>query len=163
MSCPRTKDPLELVYFHIAKMPPRVTEINSDIPEMLSAIVAKLMAKMPEERYVHARSLKADLEKCAEQWRAKKTIEPFELGQHDIQDHLQLSHKLYGREDQIETLLEVFEHVSHGKSQLMLIAGSAGVGKTSLINEVHKPITKNKGYFVAGKYNQLQRRFLIAH
>lgn len=153
----RTKDPLELVYFHIAKMPPRVTEINSDIPEMLSAIVAKLMAKMPEERYVHARSLKADLEKCAEQWRAKKTIEPFELGQHDIQDHLQLSHKLYGREDQIETLLEVFEHVSHGKSQLMLIAGSAGVGKTSLINEVHKPITKNKGYFVAGKYNQLQR------
>lgn len=149
-------DPLELIYAHLAKAPPNVSELNPAIPTIVSAIIAKLLAKDPQNRYAHALHLKADLENCALQWRAKQRIDNFNLGQNDIQDKLQLSHKLYGREQQINILLSEFERVSQGASQLMLVSGYPGIGKTSLVNEIHKLITQYKGYFISGKFSQLK-------
>ena len=153
----QTTDPLELAYAHIAKIPPLVSNLNSSIPHMVSVIVAKLLSKAPEDRYAHILRLKKDLEKCAEQWLTKQQIDIFELGQHDIQDKLQLSHKLYGRAVQVNSLLTIFEKINQGSSQLMLISGYPGIGKTSLVNEIHKPITQQRGFFISGKFDQLKR------
>ena len=154
----QSTDPLELAYAHIAKMPPAVSDLNPKIPTKVSAIIAKLLSKAPEDRYTHVLRLKSDLETCAKQWMTKHKIDDFDLGQHDIQDKLQLSHKLYGREEQVNTLLTAFDQVNHGPSQLILITGYAGIGKTSLVNEIHKPITQRSGYFTSGKFDQLKRR-----
>lgn len=153
----QAQDPMELVHAHLAKFPPRVSSINSKIPDMISAIIAKLLAKMPEDRYDSAIGLKADLAECARQWDKHRYIEPFELGQQDIHDHLHISQKLYGREEEIETLLAAFDRVSLGTNELFLVSGYAGIGKTSLVREVHKPITSRHGYFIQGKFDQLQR------
>ena len=153
----RDEDPLELAYNHIAKLPPLVSELNPEIPEMIEKLITKLLSKAPEERYAHTMRLKSDLKKCAIQWEEKKKIDNFELGQHDIQDKLQFSHKLYGRETQIKMLLNTFDVVSQGASKLMLISGHAGIGKTSVIYEIHKPITRQRGFFIKGKFDQLQK------
>lgn len=153
----REEDPLELAYNHIAKLPPAISAVNPAVPFMLENLVNKLLSKSPEERYAHTIRLKSDLKRCADEWQKYYKIEFFELGQHDIQDKLQFSHKLYGRESQVRTLLENFNSVSHGNSKFMLIAGYAGIGKTSVIHEIHKPITRQRGYFIKGKFDKLQR------
>lgn len=151
-------DPLELVHLHIAKVVPKITKIQSeDLPPIVGDIIAKLLEKMPEDRYASMIGLKTDLLKCAEQWQQHHSIDNFILAEKDIHDHLNISHQLYGRQVQVKQLLSAFEKVSGGATQLMLIAGYSGVGKTSLVNEVHKPIVQYKGYFIQGKFDQLQR------
>ncbi|KAF3888011.1 MULTISPECIES: trifunctional serine/threonine-protein kinase/ATP-binding protein/sensor histidine kinase [Nostocales] len=150
-------DPIELVYCHIAKQPPQVHSINLDIPPIISKIISKLMAKNAEDRYQSALGLKYDLEVC---WQALKTtgnIETFALGQRDICDRFQIPDKLYGRQVEVETLLAAFERVARGNTEMMLVAGFSGIGKTAVINEIHKPIVRQRGYFIKGKYEQFQR------
>lgn len=115
------------------------------------------MAKVPEKRYNSAGGIKADLIHCQVQWESDKQIKLFTLGQHDIQEHLFVSQKLYGREEQVNILMDTFEHVCHGHTELVLISGYSGIGKTSLIKEIAKPVVYQRGYFLSGKYDQLQR------
>lgn len=150
-------DPLELVYSHLAKYPPTVTEINPKIPSQLAALVRKLLAKTPEERYASATGLKADLVECQRQWFTHNAIKTFPLGQSDVHSHLVISQKLYGRENKVNQLLSTFERISNGTKELLLISGYSGIGKTSLIKEIYSPITKQRGYFINGKFDQLQR------
>jgi predicted ATPase/GAF domain-containing protein/tRNA A-37 threonylcarbamoyl transferase component Bud32 len=148
---------IELIHCHIAKTPIPVCQINSDVPPILSEMVAKLMAKTPEERYQSAFGFKADLEKCLQLVsKSQKTID-FKLAQHDFSSQFKISQKLYGRDTQINTLLKAFERVSNGSAELILVAGYSGVGKTALVREVHKPMTSKNGYFAAGKFDQYQR------
>ena len=152
---------MELVHCHIAKTPKPVSEANPAIPSILSTIVRKLMAKNAEERYQSAFGLKADLEKCLgltkKVFGNKLVSAHFELGQSDFLGNFQIPQKLYGREPEIETLLQAFERISEGAAEMMLVAGYSGVGKTALVREVHKPMTKRNGYFAAGKFDQFQR------
>lgn len=150
-------DPLELIYSHLAKTPAAVNEINPEVPQVIAAIVAKLMAKLPEERYASAAGLRVDLLESLQQWQALQHIEPFPLGQQDFSTQLTISQKLYGRESQIEQLLTAYERTSDGACEWILIAGYSGIGKTSLVKELYKPITRQRGYFISGKYDQLQR------
>ena len=150
-------DVLELVHCHLAKTPIPLSSLPLNIPTMLSQIIIKLMAKMPEERYASARGLAADLTECAIQWQSKQTIAEFSLGAIDISDQLQKTQKLYGREKPIAELLAAFERVSQGKNEVVLVSGYSGIGKTSLIKEIYKPLTCRKGYFIQGKYDQLQQ------
>ncbi|GAB1544540.1 AAA family ATPase [Scytonema sp. NUACC21] len=150
-------DPTELVYYHIAKQPPQVHSINLDIPPIISEIISKLMAKNAEDRYQSALGLKHDLEICWEVLQATGKIEPFALGQRDICDRFQIPDKLYGRQAEVETLLAAFERVARGNTEMMLVAGFSGIGKTAVINEIHKPIVRQRGYFLKGKYDQFQR------
>ncbi|BAY34985.1 multi-sensor signal transduction multi-kinase (plasmid) [Nostoc carneum NIES-2107] len=169
-----TNDAMELVHCHIAKQPLPPHELNSDIPETISAIILKLLAKTPEERYQSSYGLRADLQKCLNQLCETKQISYFPLGQQDISPIFQIPQKLYGRDREISTLVNACERVlggdrdnlciysPSGYSEMMLISGYSGIGKSALVQEVYQPITKHKGYFIAGKCDQLQRNIPYA-
>ncbi|MDY6803650.1 MAG: AAA family ATPase [Cyanobacteriota bacterium] len=152
-----SEDALELVHCHIAKQPLAPHEINGEIPATLSNIAMKLMAKTAEERYQSAWGIKADLETCLSQLQTSGKIAEFPPGDRDWNDNFQIPQKLYGRETEIETLLKAFERVCQGQSELTLVAGYSGIGKTSLVREIYKPITEKRGYFISGKFEQFQR------
>ncbi|MEA5506272.1 AAA family ATPase [Halotia wernerae UHCC 0503] len=152
-----TDDALKLVHCHIAKQSVPLHERKPDIPQVISEIVLKLMNKNAEDRYQSVHGLKADLEICLQQWQTKQRIEPFLLGRQDISDKFQIPQKLYGREEEIATLMAVFERVSLGANEMMLVSGFSGIGKSALVQEVYKPITRQHGYLIAGKFDQFQR------
>lgn len=156
-------DPLELVHAHLALQPEPPSRRRPEIPPVVSAIVLRLMAKNAEDRYQSAQGLKADLERCLDQLE-RGGIESFELGADDRSDRFQISQKLYGRERELATLLDAFERVAAvagegdpGRSELLLVAGYPGIGKSALVQELYRPITRRHGYFTAGKFDQLQR------
>ncbi|MEG4518427.1 MULTISPECIES: AAA family ATPase [unclassified Microcoleus] len=153
----QSNDPMELVHCHIAKAAPLVHEINPPIPSVLSEIVSKLMAKNAEDRYQSALGLKTDLEKCLDRLKETGEIQSFEIGRRDVSDRFLIPDKIYGREAEVETLLQAFDRVSQGATEMMLVAGFSGIGKTAVVNEVHKPIVRQRGYFIKGKYDQFQR------
>ncbi|MDT9177414.1 MAG: AAA family ATPase [Limnospira sp. PMC 1291.21] len=148
-------DPMELVYCHLAKMATPLHEVNPDVPKVLSDIVAKLMAKNAEDRYQSAWGLKHDLENCWQQWQKTGNIGEFAIASCDLSDRFLIPEKLYGRENEIEELLAAFDRVANGASEIMLVAGFSGIGKTAVVHEVHKPITRQQGYFIKGKFDQL--------
>jgi PAS domain S-box-containing protein len=152
-----TVDPLELIHCHLAKIAMPVSQVKPEIPIAVSQIVAKLMAKNAEDRYQSALGLQRDLEKCLAQWQATNTINEFELGQQDLSDRFSIPEKLYGRHTEVQTLLAAFARVSQGQTEMMLVAGFSGIGKTVVVNEVHKPISRQQGYFIKGKYDQFNR------
>ncbi|MBG1266113.1 ATP-binding sensor histidine kinase [Nostoc sp. WHI] len=152
-----SKDPMELVYSHIAKQPPKASRINSTIAPILSDIISKLMAKNAEDRYQSALGLKYDLEVCQRQWQETGNIASFELGVRDISDRFVIPEKLYGRQSEVETLLAAFGRVAGGTTEMILVAGFSGIGKTAVVNEVHKPIVRQRSYFIKGKFDQFQR------
>ena len=161
---------------------------SQTISQILSDIIMKLMAKNAEDRYQSAYGLKADLEWCLEQistpWSSPEEVAlvPFKIGQHDVSERFPIPQKLYGREWEIQTLLQAFDRVNspleepilspvlslvEGLSkegqggvspiEMVLVAGYSGIGKSSLVNEIHKPIVEKHGYFIAGKFDQLKR------
>lgn len=152
-----TTDPMQLVHCHIAKKFVSLHQLNQEIPQIISEIIDKLLCKTAEDRYQSHYGLKNDLEKCLIQWQKKGKIQKFILARQDVSKKLKISQKLYGREQEIATLLNTFDSVSQGKNKLILISGFAGIGKTTLVNEIHKPIIQRGGYFVSGKFSQLKR------
>ena len=153
-------DPVEMVHFHLAKVPRPPHEVEPAIPRALSDLVLRLLAKNAEERYQSAEGVKADLERCLAlcgEGGPSAEFGSFELGTADISDRLRISQKLYGREAESALLLERFGRVAAGSCETILVAGYSGVGKTSLIEEVHRPIVEQRGYFTAGKFDQYQR------
>jgi predicted ATPase/class 3 adenylate cyclase/GAF domain-containing protein/tRNA A-37 threonylcarbamoyl transferase component Bud32 len=151
------KDTLELVHCHIAKQPLPPSELNHEIPQILSDIIMKLLEKNAEARYQSALGIQGDLAECLQQLETTKNITQFPLGCQDISDKFQIPQKLYGRETEIETLLKAFDRVTSSASELMLIAGYSGIGKSALVQELYKPITEKRGYFISGKFDQYQR------
>ncbi|MDJ0839640.1 MAG: trifunctional serine/threonine-protein kinase/ATP-binding protein/sensor histidine kinase [Acidobacteriota bacterium] len=150
-------DPLELIHCHIARRPPSPADLNPSVPTVLCEIVLRLLAKNAEARYQSARGLQADLERCLLAWEETGEIAPFPPALRDVSDKFQIPQKLYGREREIEMLLRCFDRVSEGGVELLLVIGHAGVGKSSLVNEIRKPVTSRRGYFIAGKFDQLGR------
>ncbi|BAY09520.1 ATP-binding sensor histidine kinase [Calothrix sp. NIES-2098] len=150
-------DPIELIHAHLAKQATPPHQINPAIPQTISQIITKLMAKNAESRYQSALGLKYDLETCLHSLQETGEISDFEIGKKDIQNHFLIPEKLYGREQEVQILLDAFERVANGASELMLVAGFSGIGKTAVVNEVHKPIVKQRGYFIKGKFDQFNR------
>ena len=167
-------DPMELVHCHLARTPLPLHERNTDIPPVLSDLVQKLMAKAAEARYQSAFGLIADLQTCQDRLLASEVTEvteateatprstapriaAFPLGMHDVSERFRIPQKLYGRETQVQKVLDAFERVSQGQAEMLLVAGYSGVGKTALVHEVHKPITEKNGYYIEGKFDQFQR------
>lgn len=150
-------DALDLVHCHIAKQPTPPCELNPTIPQVVSDIVIKLMAKNAEDRYQSASSLRADLLRCQEEWQSNRSIGAFELDQLQSSRQFQLPETLYGREEERRHLLEAFDRVGPGRVELMMVSGYSGVGKSALVQEIYRPVTSRRGYFCAGKFDQLQR------
>ncbi|AFZ27489.1 putative ATPase [Cylindrospermum stagnale PCC 7417] len=160
-------DPMELIHCHIAKMPAApcqetVCRVLGEVPEAISAIILKLLAKTAEERYQSAWGLKADLEECLFQLQVTGKIENFVPGRRDKSGHFLIPQTLYGRKAEVTTLMTAFEGVAGGSSEMMLVSGYSGIGKTSVVNEVHKPIVGARGYFITGKFDQFKRNIPYA-
>ncbi|MEG3917890.1 AAA family ATPase [Microcoleus sp. T3_A4] len=153
----KSTDPMELVHCHIARMPTPPIDLIPAIPAVLNNIIMKMMVKTPESRYQSAFGLRYDLENCWQQWQENGKISPFALANRDICDRFVIPEKLYGRETEIKALLEAFDRVSEGTCEIMLVAGFSGIGKTAVVNEVHKPIVRQRGYFIKGKFDQFKR------
>jgi predicted ATPase/serine phosphatase RsbU (regulator of sigma subunit)/tRNA A-37 threonylcarbamoyl transferase component Bud32 len=153
----RTSDPLELVHSHIARTPVPPHAIAPATPPMVSAIVMKLLSKNAEDRYQDVGGLRADLERCLELAAAGGEIASFPLGEQDFSDELRIPQKLYGREADAARLLETFDRTRRGATELLLISGYSGVGKSALVNEIQRQIVRG-GRFIAGKFDQLGRR-----
>ncbi|MCC5655172.1 serine/threonine-protein kinase PknK, partial [Nostoc sp. XA013] len=187
-----TTDVLELVHCHIAKYPIPPNEINTTIPKPVSDIILKLMAKNAENRYQSAWGIKADLEICAEQLEEIGQISSIQLALQDVSGQFQIPQKLYGRDKEVAMLLAAFDRVACPESnpvaslpnnsettsqseqrgkpkfqvEMMLVSGYAGIGKSALVQEIYKPITQKRGYFISGKFNQFGRNIpysAIAH
>jgi PAS domain S-box-containing protein len=151
-------DPMEWVHCHIARQPVPPVERLKDVPVPVSSIVSKLLAKTPEERYQTAAGLEHDLRHCLAAWETQRRIDAFPLGQQDTPDRLLIPEKLYGREGEIETLLASFDRVvTSGRPELVLVSGYSGIGKSSVVNELHKALVPSRGLFVSGKFDQYKR------
>jgi predicted ATPase/transcriptional regulator with GAF, ATPase, and Fis domain len=146
-------DPLEVIHGHLAIRPKPVREVSPHVPQPVSAIVEKLLAKSSDARYQSASGLKKDLETCLKQWTATGSVEHFAIPQDDVPERFQLPQKLYGREREVDALLEAFERVAAGHTEVILVAGYSGIGKTSVVSEIHKPLLRQRGYFVSGKFD----------
>ncbi|MBE9184432.1 AAA family ATPase [Microcoleus sp. LEGE 07076] len=152
-----SSDPLELVHCHIAKQPIPIQQFNPQTPQVLAEIAEKLMAKNAEDRYQSAAGLLADLENCQNQNLSQGTISHFILGQLDAMSQLLIPQKLYGREPQILQLLQSFQRVSKGRGEIVLVGGYSGIGKSALVHEILRNLTKQRGYLVSGKFDQFKR------
>nr|QKW93915.1 serine/threonine protein kinase [Vitiosangium cumulatum] len=151
------RDALEWFHAHMAHNPRPPHEVNPHVSTALSAVVMKLLAKVAEERYQSAEGLKADLERCREGL-GRSTLEAFEPGAHDTPTRFQLPQRLYGRDAQVSALLQGFERVVRsGKPELFLVSGYSGMGKSSVVHELHKPVVQRRGFFLSGKFDQFQR------
>ena len=151
-------DPMEWVHCHIARQAHAPTERINEIPSAVSSIVMKLLAKTAEERYQTAPGIESDLRRCLDEWQSHGRIDPFSPGAHDASDRLLIPETLYGRESEIATLLASFERVvSGGRPELVLVSGYSGIGKSSLVNELHKPLVPPRGHFASGKFDQYKR------
>ena len=159
----RANDALELVHCHLAKQPLEINSlVREEIPPVLEAIIRKLMAKTPEERYQSAYGIRADLEECLRQLETTGKIEDFVIARQDLANQFQIPQKLYGREAEIATLLTAFQRVAtvdknSSHTELMLVTGYSGMGKTTLVKEIYQPITEKRGFFISGKFDQFQR------
>ena len=150
-------DALEWFHAHMALMPRPPSERVKEVPPVLSAIVMRLLAKAAEERYQSAEGLRADLERCRDGL-VRGEQEDFPLGDHDVPTRFQLPQRLYGRVTQAAALLQGFERVARqGRPELILVRGYSGIGKSSVVHELYKPVVRQRGFFLSGKFDQFQR------
>lgn len=154
---------MTLLHSHIARPPKTLVEVNSDIPGVISAIIDKLLAKSPDNRYQSTYGLQVDLEKCLKQWQQKGKIEHFILAVADISLHFNISNKLYGRQKELETILSIYERTCTGQSEIVMVGGYSGVGKSAVVHELQKNIIATDGLFITGKCDQYNREqpFLV--
>jgi serine/threonine protein kinase len=147
-------DPMEWVHCHVARKPVAPNARLETIPAPVSQIIMKLLAKTAEERYQTAAGVESDLRRCLGEWQDKCSIDKFQLGEHDVPDRLMVPEKLYGRTKEIETLLASFERVAaSGTPELVLVSGYSGIGKSSVVNELHKVLVPPRGLFASGKFD----------
>jgi len=139
-------DPMEWIHCHIARRPVPPSEILENVPAAISAIILKLLAKTAEERYQTAAGLEGDLRRCLADWERQGCIDDFALGRHDASDRLLIPEKLYGRADEVETLVASFDRIiNSGVPELVLVSGYSGIGKSSVVNELHKVLVPPAG------------------
>jgi len=158
----QTSDAMEMILCHVARRPVPPHERDPAIPRPLSDVVMKLLAKAAEDRYQSARGLVADLHECARQWRERGEIAAFPLGRTDRDGALRLPQRLYGREDEVAALLAAYERVGRGGVELLLLSGYAGVGKSTLVQELDRSIAQRDAHFIRGKFDQLSRHIPYA-
>ena len=151
-------DPMEWVHCHIARQAEPPSERVKHVPPPVSEIIMKLLAKTAEERYQTATGLERDLRRCLAQFEAEGRIDDFALGERDTPDRLLIPEKLYGRGREIEVLVAAFDRVVEGGGpELVLVSGYSGIGKSAVVNELHKVLVPRRGLFAAGKFDQYKR------
>jgi PAS domain S-box-containing protein len=154
----KAADPMEWVHCHIARQPVSLDECPAKIPTPLSAVVIKLLAKTAEERYQTAAGVEAALRRCLAAWESFGRIDPFPLGTQDVSDRLMIPERLYGRQGETEALIASFNRVvTYGTPELVLVSGYSGIGKSSVVNELHRVLVRSRGIFAFGKLDRYKR------
>jgi signal transduction histidine kinase/serine/threonine protein kinase len=152
-----SSDPLELIHSHLAEETPKVNRLNPQLPQALADIIAKLTVKQPEKRYQSASGLLADLMRCKNEYSATGSVSAFTIGQHDRSRRVIFISKMVGRQAESRLIQQQYNEVLDGKFRSVFISGLSGIGKTRLIQELQKPLVKNRGYFTSGKFDQYQK------
>lgn len=151
-------EPMEWMHCHVARQPESLAQRASAVPERLCAIVMKLLAKGAEDRYQTAAGLEHDLERCQVEWEQHRSIDHFALAARDASGQLRFRENPYGREAEINRLLAAFDRVvTQGSAGLVLVSGYSGIGKSSIVNELHRALVPPQGLFAAGKFDQYKR------
>ena len=153
----RETDTLALVSALMARNPVPPHEINRKTPEVLSAIVMKLLSKSPEDRFQSSYGLGLDLRRCLSELQASGRIGSFEPGEYDPSPLFTVSRGLYGRKEELSTLNNVLETALKRGGMLVLIGGRSGVGKTSLVHAFQQRVAERGATFVSGTFDQLQQ------
>ncbi len=151
------EDTMGMVHCHLSMRPPDPREINREIPVSLSRIILKLMEKNPEDRYQSAEGMVKDLERCRDAWKSRRSDEELELGVDDRPVVFRIPDQLYGREEEMAKLSSAFDRTASGNSEILLVAGHSGIGKSSLMQHIHAAVLNRNGYFVSGKFDQFER------
>ena len=150
-------DPLELVHAHLARQPAPPETLDERVPRSVGAIVLKLLAKQPEDRYYGAAGVARDLARCAEALERGET-EPFALATDDMPEDFRVSRRWYGRETEVARLVAGFERARTSPSSVVsLVRGYSGIGKSSLVGALYLPMVRTRGRFVGGKFDQYKR------
>jgi len=152
-----SSDPLELIHSHLAEETPKVNQLKPQLPQALTDIIAKLTVKQPEKRYQSASGLLADLIRCKNEYSATGSVSAFTVGQHDRSRRVIFISKMVGRQAESRLIQQQYNEVIGGKFRSVFISGLSGIGKTRLIQELQKPLVKNRGYFTSGKFDQYQK------
>ncbi|WP_426409993.1 trifunctional serine/threonine-protein kinase/ATP-binding protein/sensor histidine kinase [Bradyrhizobium ganzhouense] len=140
----------------VQAVPPSVT--NPAIPDILDAILLKLLAKDPSDRYQSATGLHADLVRCQLAWSAARSIERFQLGNADSSPRRAVSNKLFGRGPELALLLDAHARVAkNGGSEIVVLSGAPGAGKTALAAGLHRLLAQSETRLASGKGDLLQR------
>ncbi len=155
-------DALEMIHCHLAVEPIPLSQIKTGIPEVLAHIVGRLLKKRPEERYQSAEGLLHDLRQCQQCLNESGQIDAFELGRMDRSSRLMTPESLYGREEEIARIHAAYARIGQGGRELILVKGAAGSGKSALVQELYTPVTRSKGFYLSGKFDQLQRSLLFS-
>ncbi|MPW23383.1 AAA family ATPase [Paraburkholderia sp. CNPSo 3157] len=151
-------DPMEWVHCHVARKPVPPSARVETVPPAVSELVMKLLAKTPEERYQTAAGVDRDLRRCLTEWQSQSHIDAFPLGEHDTPDRLLIPEKLYGREREVGAMVAAFDRVvMSGTPELVLVSGYSGIGKSAVVNELHKVLVLPRGLFASGKFDQYKR------
>ncbi len=152
-----SNDTLEIIHSHIAKKPELPHQVDNRIPEVISSIILKLMAKDAEDRYQTCDGLLNDFEECWKRLKNTGEIKPFPIAQKDFSNKLHIPEKLYGRAKEVTQIMKTFHLATKGNAKVLLVSGRSGIGKSALVGEIHKPVLEYRGYFIAGKYDQYKR------
>jgi PAS domain S-box-containing protein len=151
-------DAMEWVHCHVARQPVLPSMRLKSIPPSVCAITMKLLSKTVEARYQTAAGVENDLRRCLHEWQAEGCIHDLALGARDTPDRLMIPEKLYGRDRELEMLLAAFDRtVAGGGPELMLVSGYSGIGKSAVVNELHKALVPTRGLFASGKFDQYKR------
>ncbi|MDB5846259.1 MAG: hypothetical protein JWP29_11 [Rhodoferax sp.] len=149
-----TRDPVEAVHAHLALTPPALRDLCPEAPPALAALLTRLLAKEPEARYQNHHVLRRDLQHILQHLRDAPALEALRLGQGDLSERFQVSGRLYGRAEEVRRMMAAFEAAATGVARVVTIAGASGIGKTTLVHEVHRSLLGHRGHLVQGKFDQ---------
>ncbi|MFT6398893.1 MAG: putative ATPase, partial [Bradymonadia bacterium] len=152
-----SKDPLELVHSHLARPAPSLREVAPQVPAPVARIVDRLLAKHAEDRYQTAGSLQADLERCLRTLSESGEVTEFVIGESEYAPRFRLRDVLYGRKVEIAAVEAACSRVAHGGSEVVLLAGAPGIGKSALASEAQRALAFHGGRLIRGKAEQLNR------
>lgn len=157
-----SENDMEVIHCHLAEAPIAPHQLQPEIPEVVSSIVMKLLEKNAEDRYQTAIGLKFDLATCLKQLENSGKIDSFPLGKRDKGRQLAMPKKLYGREAEIELLRSAFDRICGGTTEIMMLSGDSGNGKSSIAREITQYIVQSGGYFISGKFEELAQNIPYA-
>jgi len=123
----------------LATTAPSALALSPEVPEVIAAVLSRLLCKQVDERYPSADSLLADLKIAWERLHQDGNLGVFQLGAHDFSEQLVWPDRLVGRRREVATMAAALERACDGASELVVLRGPSGVGKTRLAEELIRP------------------------